>query len=241
MQLNTEVHNAAENGRSNSERMAILSSLVMCCRRASRVAIATYQHNKPKAPISITGLSHDIDTDCDLPMFAPDWIEHWSSLPGGDVGLRIDGPRRQDVRHWAMICSDPDHFHKFLHRGIRFCLLYWWQPETLYIVVDPKLLVPEPWTPEGDIYWSENNDADEGEYFSAFIRDYRHDYEQETRKLFYERDREYFRVSTEVVLQAGGLEEAAGFLTCARSYLNEAAKYEDILIKPFLFLSWKDV
>lgn len=217
-----------------------LLSLLLCCHQASNIAIAAYQHSQPELPISIRDLRHRIDGGSDLVIVRAGWQLACSHGPSMGRNMEYPTELRTLGFHWP----GPDQVEKFWPQReitVRRALWLWHGLRIFYIVVDPKYLNPKPWDPNEERRWGEDDDSDGPGQIAPFVKNYRLDYERGERRLFYGRDRQYFEVPTEVVAEAGDLEEVVEAVARARRFLNERHEYDpDWSFISCLILSWRD-
>ncbi|CEJ90353.1 hypothetical protein VHEMI06144 [[Torrubiella] hemipterigena] len=232
-------YNATYNGRSSNDHITTLSSLLLCCHQASKIAIAAYQYSQPELPISIRDLRHKIDGGSDLVIVRAGWQLACSHGPYMWHNMERSTELHALGFHWP----GPEQVEKFwpCERICRRALWLWHGLRIFYIVVDPKYLNPKPWDPNEERFWGEDDDSDGPGQIAPFVENYRQDYERGERRFFYVGGRQYFEVPTEVVAEAGDLEEVAEAITMARRFLNEWHEYNtDSSFISCLVLSWKD-
>lgn len=230
--------NSTKDGRSNNDFLTTLSSLLVCCKHASSIAAAAYQQNKPKFPLSVRDLPHEIDGGCDLLMFRQGW-----QMACLQTGRRPADRAPEPILHnFAVLWPGPELTTPFWVSISLYNILSLWEDlQTFYVVVDPKHLAPQPWPPNASQSWATAYTVRDRQVLSAFLRYYQQGYEKQEPNVFYERGKEYFEVPTEVVGQAGALEPAAKVLFDAWDLLNGGIRYEpETVIKRCLILSWRE-
>lgn len=236
--LPARLYNAVERGRSNSEFHSAASSLLVCCKLASRVATRAYQDYKPESPIFLRNLPHEIDGHCDLLMFLPGWqasCAHWGGL------VLTENPPRCTLYNLSVLWPGPQAKRFWSWHSFVTLMHFWLSLRSFYVVVDPKHLVPKQWLPEKDRHWPGTGIVPPAPFLSTCMSNYRHDYEQRKPQIFFDKDRQYFEVSPEILAEAGQLEEVAEVLWHARNHIVTC--YQELPGFPVrcLVLSWREI
>lgn len=102
------------------------------------------------------------------------------------------------------------------------------------MVVDPRYLEAMPWSSQEERHWVGDHSSNG---LAEFLDTYASDQRRHEPRIFHAGDRLYREVSTDVVAQAGGLEQVAGLLFIAQAHHDRKFEPEDGWIKCAI-LSW---